>query len=122
MTIYSYALILDRMDQIHLARGAAAVLAGVELRGGAAPGMANLGLPGVKKGDNWVGRGLRDTHSPPRAFAGLGRLVVGRAASAAALRGGASPARSLWASLGQGSRSVGSACVRRASAGQGKAR
>jgi len=53
------------------------VLAGVELRGGAAPGMANLGLPGVKKGDIWVGRGLRDTRSPPGAFTGLGEAGCG---------------------------------------------
>ena len=51
-----------------------------------------------------------------------GRLVAAHAASAAALRGGASPACLRWATLGLGSRSVGSACMRRASAGQGKAR
>ena len=72
MAIYSYALISDRMDQIRFGARAAAVLAGVELRGGAAPGMAKLGLPGVKKGNIWVGRGLRDTRSPPGAFAGFG--------------------------------------------------
>ena len=33
------------------ARGTAALVAGVELRGGAAPEMAILGLPGVKKGE-----------------------------------------------------------------------
>ena len=32
--------------------------------------MAILGLPGVKKDEIWVGRGLRDTRSPPEAFCG----------------------------------------------------
>ena len=39
--------------------------------------MAILGLPGVKKDEIWVGRGLLDTHSPPEAFAGLGEAGSG---------------------------------------------
>jgi hypothetical protein len=91
MAIYSYALISDRMDQIRFGARAAAVLAGVELRGGAAPGMAKLGLPGVKKGNIWVGRGLRDTRSPPGAFAGL------REAGCGARCVGGGPARRCFA-------------------------
>ena len=46
-------------------------------RGGAAPEKTELGLPGVESSGIWVVRGLRDTHSPPGAFAGLGEVRGG---------------------------------------------
>ena len=85
-------------------------------------GWPNSAFPGSKRATS----GLGGDYATRVVLLGLlrasGRLVVGRAASAAALRGGASPARSRWATLGLGSGSVGSACVRKANAGQGKAR
>ena len=61
------------------ARGAAALLARAELRGGARPEMAILGLPGVKKDEIWVGKhllGAGDPHvaSERRCGAGKGLL------------------------------------------------
>jgi hypothetical protein len=52
--------------------GAAALTAGALLRGGTPPELAELGFPRADSSGVWVGKGLRDTRSPPGAFAGLG--------------------------------------------------
>ena len=52
-------------------------LAGALLRGGVPPELAELGLPGADLSGVWVGKGLRDTRSPPGAFAGLGEVRGG---------------------------------------------
>ena len=59
------------------ARGAAALLAGAELRGGARPEMAILGLPGVKKDEIWVGRDDRGVREPPGHLSGHGKTLSG---------------------------------------------
>ena len=59
------------------ARGAAALLAGAELRGGARPEMAILGLPGVKKDEIWVGRDDRGVRQPPGHLSGHGKTLSG---------------------------------------------
>ena len=46
-------------------------------RGGSAPEKTELGLPGVESSGIWAVRGLRDTRSPPGAFAGLGEVRGG---------------------------------------------
>ena len=83
--------------------------------------MANLGLPGVKKGKIWVGKHLRGTHNALvvlwRWFGAPSVTLVGDGGSVAAGNAGE---LSLGGSLGSGS--VGSACVRRAIAGHGRAR
>ena len=55
------------------ARGTAALVAGVELRGGAVSEVANLGLPGVNPARVWVQGCLRDTRDAPGHSAGLGK-------------------------------------------------
>ena len=72
---------------------------GVEPRGGAAPEMAIPGLPGVKKDEIWVGRGLRDTRSPPEAFAGLGEAGSGARCVGGGPARRSSPARRVQAVL-----------------------
>jgi hypothetical protein len=54
-------------------RGSPATL----LRGGARPEFFELGVSGVNRAWVWVGKGLRDTRSPPEAFAGLGEVCSG---------------------------------------------
>jgi len=58
-------------------RGAAARLAEAFLRGGVPPELAELGLPRADSRGVWVGKGLRDTRSPPGAFAGLWEVCGG---------------------------------------------
>ena len=69
------------------ARGTAALVAEVELRGGAAPEVANLGLPGVKKDEIWVGKhllGMGDPHVASERRCGAGKgLLDGEGGSAA---------------------------------------
>ena len=69
----------DRAAQVVWARGTAALVTEVELPGGAAPEVAKLGLPGVKKDEIWVGKhllGAGDPHvaSERRCGAGKGLL------------------------------------------------
>ena len=84
--------------------------------------MAELGLPGVKKGKTWVGRHIRDTRNALvvlwRWFGAPSATLVGGGGSVAAGNAG----ELALAVLRLGSGSVGSACVRRASAGHGRAR
>ena len=56
---------------------AAARVTGVELRGGAAPEMALLSLPGVKRAEIWVGRDDRGMHEPPGHLSGHGKTLSG---------------------------------------------
>ena len=77
----------DRAAQVVWARGTAALVAGVELRGGAAPEVANLGLPGIKKDEIWVGKhllGAGDPHVASERRCGAGKgLLNGEGGSAA---------------------------------------
>ena len=83
----------DRAAQDVWARGTAALVAGVELRGGAAPEVANLGLPGVKKDEIWVGKhllGAGDPHVASERRCGAGKgLLDGEGGSAATELAGA---------------------------------
>ena len=85
-------MIADWMDQIERGRRRRRGVTGVELRGGAAPEMAILGLPGVKKDEIWVGRALRDMRNPPEA---KGRWI-GAWSDLGTARGGVGP----WSSPG----------------------
>ena len=65
--------------------------------------MAVLGLPGVKRDGIRVGRGLRDTRSPPEAFAGLEEAGSGARCIGGGFGRRRSPVRSRWHSFGRGS-------------------
>ena len=64
--------------------------------------MAILGLPGVKRDGIRVGRGLRDTRSPPGAFAGLGEVRGGACCDGGGPARRGSPACGVLLGLGSG--------------------
>ena len=86
-------MIADRMDQDERGRRRQRGVTGVELRGGAAPEMAILGLPGVKKDEIWVGKhllGAGDPHIALERRCGAGKgLLDGEGGSAATELAGA---------------------------------
>ena len=91
-------------------------------RGGASPEKSKSGLPGVESSGIWAVRGLRDTRSPPGAFAGLGEVRGGACCDGGGFPWRRSPERGVWWFWGSGSSAKGPESLHKALANRCRVR